>query len=427
MSTGGLLQKALEQQENNDNSSDVQVSSGILEDAVIPKSTNNDVISIQKIIAALGIGGLLPIIIIMWFGIYIIPDTFPITAILPLVSVISFIVVWIFLGIGTPVSFGGPGVKVFPAVIVATSYLSMILLPIILGSVLVGDMSIGDIEITDDGNNLEIKIRQNGGSSSPVDAGIMIGTWSQTMELKIDKSDGYGDYGKLIITISDFYVGNALPSTDYIMEITVNGISMSATLDSNHLSRTIDDVQGQTSPVISESSDDCGSYDNCVIGVSLVSWSGLKSNSRPASLPLADYNLSAALYYEDGKIAIDYPDVSVTGSPLNPFAQAEWNSNSGEFGSGNYVIGDFGSELPLEGSTNHPDFSEIKYVPKDQWEESEHGCYYFVVEVTQNSAWTDQLVVTDTSYYNYVLETAPGNGGGTTESWSVSTDPCETD
>ena len=33
--------------------------------------------------------------------------------------------------------------------------------------------------------------------------------------------------------------------------------------------------------------------------------------SRPVSLPLSEYNLSATLYFENGNIAIDYPDVFV--------------------------------------------------------------------------------------------------------------------
>ncbi|MFQ3322042.1 MAG: hypothetical protein ACI9O1_001147 [Candidatus Thalassarchaeaceae archaeon] len=423
MSSGGLLQKALEQQE---------IEQG--DNAVVPlvgeihinaeKISKNESISFSKIALVLGIGGLLPVIVVMWFGIYLIPDSFPVNVIIPLVSVISLIGVWAFLGIGLPNNFGGSGINVVPALIVGASYLSMIIFPVLLGSLLVGDISIGDVEISDDGTGLEVKIRQNGGSSSAVAADVEIGTWSQTMQLKIDKSDGFGDYGKLLLTISDFYDGNALPFSDYILKISVEGKIMSTILDANHLSRTITDVQSQTNGIMSENSDDCGSYDNCVIGVSLTAWSGLQSNNRPVSLPLSNYNLSATLYFEDGNVAIDYPDVTVTGSPSEPFAEASWDSNSGEFGSGSYVVGDYGSELPLEGSINHPDFGEFKYIPKDQWGETDHGCYYFVVEVTQDNAWTNEQIISHTSYYNYAEEVAPGDGGGSSESWSLSSDPC---
>ena len=87
--------------------------------------------------------------------------------------------------------------------------------------------------MSDDGTELEIKIRQNGGSSSAVDAIVEVGSWTQTMPLRIDKSDGLGDYGKLIIKISDIYTGNSLPNTDYLLRITVDGTTMSTVLDGN--------------------------------------------------------------------------------------------------------------------------------------------------------------------------------------------------
>lgn len=78
----------------------------------------------------------------------------------------------------------------------------------------------------------------------------------------------------------------------------------------------------------------------------------------------------------------------------------------------------------MEGSINHPDFGEFKYIPKDQWGETDYGCYYFVVEVTQDNAWTNEEIISHTSYYNYAEEVAPGDGGGSSESWSLSSDPC---
>ena len=240
MSSGGLLQKALEQQEiEQDDNLTVPLVGEIHVNA--EKNSKNE-ISFSKIALALGIGGLLPIIVVMWFGIYLIPDSFPVNVVIPLVSVVSLIGVWVFLGIGLPNNFGGSGINVVPALIVGASYMSMIIFPILLGSLLVGDISIGDVEISDDGTGLEVKIRQNGGSSSAVAVDVEIGTWSQTMQLKIDKSDGFGDYGKLLLTISDFYDGNALPFSDYILKISVEGKIMSTILDSNHLSRTITDV-----------------------------------------------------------------------------------------------------------------------------------------------------------------------------------------
>ena len=370
----------------------------------------------------------MPTVVIMWFGIYIIPDAIPVTVVTPLVTLASLVGVWIYLGIGLPVqlkigNIAGQGVAIIPAVIVIISYLSMLLLPLILGVLFVGDMSLGEVDMSDDGTELEIKIRQNGGSSSAVDAIVVVGSWTQTMPLKIDKSDGLGDYGKLSIEISDIYTGNSLPNTDYVLEITVDGNTMSTILDGNYLSRTIDDVQSMTSAVLSDSDDNCDSTNDCVVGVSLTAWAGLNSNNRPVSLPLADYNLSATLYFENGNVAIDYPDVSVEK------AIATWDSNSGDYGSGQYDMGDVGSELPLEGSVIDPGLGGFKYIPKDQWEETDFGCYYFVVDVTQSEPWSQgNQVISHTSYYIYAQEevqddpntpTGGGGGGGSQETWTA--------
>ena len=450
MSNGGLLQKALEQQElqANEDGSDlldkIAMRDGVQGEIPNAEGGSNSVsfispssktpsspkdINMKKIFLALGIGGLLPTVVMMWFGVYLIPDAVPITIVTPLVTLASLVGVWIYLGIGLPVQFKigkitGQGVAVIPAVIVIISYLSMLLLPLILGVLFVGDMSLGEVEMSDDGTELEIKIRQNGGSSAAVDAIVTVGSWTQTMPLKIDKSDGLGDYGKLNIEISDIYTGNSLPNTDYILEITVDGNTMSTILDGNYLSRTIDDVQSMTSAVLSDSDDNCDSTNDCVIGVSLTAWAGLNSNNRPVSLPLADYNLTATLYFENGNIAIDYPDVSVEK------AIATWDSNSGDYGSGQYDMGDVGSELPLEGSVVDPGLGGFKYIPKDQWEETDFGCYYFVVDVTQSEPWSlENPVISHTSYYIYAQEevqddpdnpaTGGGGGGGSQETWTA--------
>ena len=449
MSNGGLLQKALEQQESQANSDGADLLDKIATregvEGEIPDSTGSpDSVSfissspkkpsspkdikIKEIFLALVIGGLLPTVVIMWFGIYIIPDAIPVTVITPLVTLASLVGVWIYLGIGLPVqlkigNIAGQGVAIIPAVIVIISYLSMLLLPLILGVLFVGDMSLGEVEMSDDGTELEIKIRQNGGSSSAVDAIVVVGSWTQTMPLKIDKSDGLGDYGKLSVEISDIYTGNSLPNTDYVLEITVDGNTMSTILDGNYLSRTIDDVQSMTSAVLSDSDDNCDSTNDCVVGVSLTAWAGLNSNDRPVSLPLSDYNLSATLYFENGNVAIDYPDVSVEK------AIATWDSNSGDYGSGQYDMGDVGSELPLEGSVVDPGLGGFKYIPKDQWEETDFGCYYFVVDVTQSEPWSQgNQVISHTSYYIYAQEevqddpntpTGGGGGGGSQETWTA--------
>ena len=166
MSNGGLLQKALEQQESqaNEDGSDLLDKIAMREgvEGEIPDSTGSpDSVSfipsspkkpsspkdikIKEIFLALLIGGLLPTVVIMWFGIYIIPDAIPVTVVTPLVTLASLVGVWIYLGIGLPVqlkigNIAGQGVAITPAIIVIISYLSMLLLPLILGVLFVGDM-----------------------------------------------------------------------------------------------------------------------------------------------------------------------------------------------------------------------------------------------------------------------------------------------
>jgi len=422
MDKQGLLQKAFEQQET--------IAAEAIADPIKPEG---DAPSIQKILVTLIIGALMPTLLLAWFGIYLVPDALPITTVVPIVSIISIIGVWFYLGVGLPISVGGAGVSPIPASIVVFSYLSMILLPFILGSLLVGDMSIGSADINEDGSELNVKIRQNGGSPSTVNASVTIGTWSETMQLSINRSDGAGDYGLLTLTISDFYSGNPelSPSKpEYvapIMEIIVDGNTMSTKLDANVFFRTITDVQSSINAIMSEDSDDCGSHDNCVIGASLIVWIGLEANSRPGPMPLADYNLSANLFYEDGSIAIPYPEVTVVRG------KATWDSESGEYGSGAASVGedtdgdgisDIGSELPLQGSVQEPQFGEFKYIPKDGWGESDYGCYYFTIEVTQVEPYNlSSPTISETSYYNYVEETDEETGAPPSESW-LPTDSC---
>jgi len=100
MSNGGLLQKAMEQQESQHNNEDIPV----IPIAVVSKddTSNSKDISLKKIFLALGIGGLLPTVVMMWFGVYLIPDVVPVTLVTPLVTSASLVGVWIYLGIGLP-------------------------------------------------------------------------------------------------------------------------------------------------------------------------------------------------------------------------------------------------------------------------------------------------------------------------------------
>ena len=407
MSDGGLLQKAMEQQQPTD--SEVVA-------AVIAEHSDSDPISLSKVFSTLFVGAILPMALLMWFGIYL--DFIPLSILNPLVLIGSMIIVWRHLRIGLPASAGGNGMNSARAGIVAGTYLSMILIPVILGGLLVGEMSLGEVEFSEDGSTMEVKIRQNGGSADPVDATISIGDWSTVETLSINREDGFGDYGSITLVVEEFYTENALPSNPYTITVTIDGKAMSSTLDSSKLSRTVTDVQSSTAAAFSTDSDDCGTKDSCVVGVVLTAWAGLDTigDNPPSPMPLAEYTINAIMYYEDTnrKIAIAYPVVEVDNT------MATWDSENGQYGGGSAIVGDFGSQISLEGSISDV-MLNAKYIPIADWEENDYGCYSFEVKVSQREPWVPagEPTITYTSYYVYAEEGAgddqPNN---TDESWT---------
>ena len=404
MSNGGLLQKAMDQQDDAD---------GVEATLITAESTPSDDMPISKVLSTLAVFALLPMVLLMWFGIYL--DVIPLSILYPLVTIITLVVVWRQLDIGLPASAGGTGVHATRAVIVAGAYAVMLASPLILGNILVGEMSLAEVEFSDDGSTMEIKIRQNGGSSTAVDAQISIGDWSTVEPLSINREDGFGDYGSITLTVSEFYQSNALPSNPYLLTVTVEGLEMSTTLDSLKLSRTITDVQSSTAAAFSTDDDDCGTKDSCVVGVALTAWAGLDTlgDNPPAPMPLAEYTLQATMYYSGSNVAIAYPEVTVVDTI------ASWDSSGGQYGSGSAIVGDWGSEISLEGSESDV-MLNAKYIPISDWDENDYGCYSFVVEVTQQAPWASaDSVVSHTSHYEYAEEGAGGdNPNNTDESWT---------
>lgn len=109
--------------------------------------------------------------------------------------------------------------------------------------------------------------------------------------------------------------------------------------------------------------------------------------------------------------AISYPTVTVING------DATWNSMNGVYGSGSAVVGDFGSEIVLDGSVEDIAIN-MQFIPRDDWEESDFGCYEFTVSATQVTPWSDGSVYESTTYY----ELAEFGGGDDTpdtdESWT---------
>ena len=380
MSDSGLLQKAAAQK------SEGEISEALVNAAIIPDSNDS---SIKEIAITLSYGAIVPFFIVMWFGIYL--DFISLNILSPIIILVSLSFVWWKLKIGIPTFAGGNGLDMKKSFAIFGTYIILLGLPFLLSILLVGDISVGDVDFDDSGEELEIKIRQNGGSGSH---GALVtiyhgssSTFSNEYTFNIDKSDGLGDYGTFTIPTSDFYSGNALPSSDSVYTMTINidngdTIVEDIALDSLVLSRDITSLYSVATPSMSTNSDDCGSMDRCVSGISLSAYVGISSSSSiPGALPYADYSFTATLSLDGESDAIEYPEVTVNGgysSSSGPHGEATWDGMGGQYGGG-YMsnIGLFGSEIALMGSESNVEVGEGNIViPKSDWTESDYGCYH---------------------------------------------------
>ena len=402
MSDSGLLQKAASQK------SEGEISEALVDATVI---TNSNSSSIKETAITLSYGAIAPFFIVMWFGIYL--DFISLNILSPIIMIVSLGFVWWKLDMGIPAFAGGNGLDLKKSFAIFGTYIILLGLPLLLSTFLVGDISVGDVEFDDSGEELEIKIRQNGGSGSH-DAIVTIyhgssSTWSNEYTFSIDKSDGLGDYGTFTIQTSDFYSGNALPSLDsvYTMSINIdNGDTVveGIALDSLVLSRDITSLYSVATPSMSTNSDDCGSMDRCVSGISLSAYVGISSSSSiPGALPYADYSFAATLSLDGDSDAIEYPEVTVNGgfsSGSGPYGEATWDGMGGQYGSG-YMsnIGLFGSEIALMGSESNVEVGEGNIViPKSDWSESDYGCYHLDISLSYSYA-NNAGDLSHTSYY----------------------------
>ena len=164
------------------------------------------------------------------------------------------------------------------------------------------------------------------------------------------------------------------------------------TLDANFLTRTITGAETGVSNVMSSNCDD-PNIERCLVGVGLSVSSGLASATSPVAMPLANYNLTATMSGPSGA-AISYPVVEVTRT------SATWDSDGGAYGNGAAIVGDWGSQLQLQGSVEQ---EGISLILKDDWDSSDYGCYTLTVSITQDSFWGTETV-TASSEYTYSLD-----------------------
>ena len=363
----------------------------------------------------------------------LIPNSLYIGIVLAVVSIISM---WLYslpsiqsdyaLAIVVPIVLAGAGwFLIWDGVnrkfteVISVTILLLLASPFISSSIFSSSLTITDSDLSSDAETITLTIRESGGffggSSGDADVSITYGgekVWESVMPLSINLNDANGKYGRLVLPIEEFYSGNAADDSRYVVTVDSGSSSDSFILNSGHLARTVDTTQNLAVGAMGQGNDCSGNKDSCVIGVGLKAWVGLQTNvgNPPAPLPHANFELTATLS-KDGVTAISYPTVTVING------DATWNSMNGVYGSGSAVVGDFGSEIVLDGSVEDIAIN-MQFIPRDDWEESDFGCYEFTVSATQMTPWSDGSVYESITYY----ELAEFGGGDDTpdtdESWT---------
>ena len=397
MSNGGLLQKAIEQQSHDEHATVVVAD-------VAEPGRSGMISGPMKQGAGLGIVALVISWIVSSPGIqsdYSFAGIFPI-----LMFAGSFYLVWNAIGRKQTAA-------------IAVVYILLAASPYVAMSLSSGEITITESELSEDATELTLTIRESGAlfGSSVDSADVSISydgdsVFDSTISFSIDREDGIGTYGEITLSIVEWYQGNAADNAAYVVSVDVGSSSDSMQLQSNHLQRTVDDVKSATAGAMGMGSECSDSKDSCILGVALKSWSGLDAmgDNPPGGLPHADYTVSATLYY-DSTEAISFPTITVVNGV------AEWDSNNGEYGGGSAFVGDEGSELPMPGSVDSFELN-TKYIPIEDWTVSDYGCYHFTVETTQTSPWSDDSVISYTSYYEYTEEGGETDGDPTNEAWT---------
>ncbi|MCS5556080.1 MAG: hypothetical protein NZ778_06215 [Arenicellales bacterium] len=405
MSNGGLLQKAMDQQ--GDGEGEV---TGAVVVADVASSDNSGFMSAPM---KQGAGLALVALVLSWLlASPKIQSDYAFAGLLPiLIFVGSFYLVWNAMGRKQ-------------TAVIAVAYILLAASPYVAMSLSSGEITITDADLSDDSTQITLKIRESGAIfGSSVDSADVTVTyddstvWESTIPFAINREDGYGEYGIISLTVSEWYQGNAADDAPYIVTVDVDSSSDSMELQSNHLQRTIDDVKSATAGAMGTGGDCDSSKETCVVGVALKSWSGLDAmgDNPPGGLPHADYTVQGTMFFEGSTVAISYPTVTVVNGV------AEWDSNNGEYGGGSVFVGDDGSELPMPGSVDSFELNS-KYIPIEDWTISDYGCYHFTVEVTQSSPWSDDSTVSHTSYYEYTEEGEDfDTGEPTDEAWTSAT------
>ena len=395
MSDGGLLKKAM----------DVQQPADEIVAVAAPEAEKKTLVPNSLYI---GIGLAVVSIVSMWlYSLPSIQSEYALAIIVPiLLAGAGWFLIW-------------DGVNRKFTEVISVTILLLLASPFISSSLFSSSLTITDSDLSSDAETITLTIRESGGffggSSGDADVSITYGgetVWESVMPLSINLNDANGKYGRLVLPIDEFYSGNAATDSRYIVTVDSGSSSTSFILNSGHLERTVDTTQNLAVGAMGQGNDCSGNKDSCVIGVGLKAWVGLQTNvgNPPAPLPHANFELTATLS-KDGVTAISYPTVTVING------DATWDSMNGEYGSGSAVVGDFGSEIVLDGSVEDIAIN-MQFIPRDDWEESDFGCYEFTVSATQGPPWGDRTAHVSTTYYELAEFGGGDDGSDTDESWT---------
>lgn len=395
MSDGGLLKKAM----------DVQQPADEIVAVAAPEAEKKTLVPNSLYI---GIGLAVVSIVSMWlYSLPSIQSEYALAIIVPiLLAGAGWFLIW-------------DGVNRKFTEVISVTILLLLASPFISSSLFSSSLTITDSDLSSDAETITLTIRESGGffggSSGDADVSITYGgetVWESVMPLSINLNDANGKYGRLVLPIDEFYSGNAATDSRYIVTVDSGSSSDSFILNSGHLARTVDTTQNLAVGAMGQGNDCSGNKDSCVIGVGLKAWVGLQTNvgNPPAPLPHANFELTATLS-KDGMTAISYPTVTVING------DATWDSMNGVYGSGSAVVGDFGSEIVLDGSVEDIAIN-MQFIPREDWEESDFGCYEFTVSATQGPPWGDRTAHVSTTYYELAEFGGGDDGSDTDESWT---------
>ena len=395
MSDGGLLKKAM----------DVQQPADEIVAVAAPEAEKKTLVPNSLYI---GIGLAVVSIVSMWlYSLPSIQSEYALAIIVPiLLAGAGWFLIW-------------DGVNRKFTEVISVTILLLLASPFISSSIFSSSLTITDSDLSSDAETITLTIRESGGffggSSGDADVSITYGgekVWESVMPLSINLNDANGKYGRLVLPIEEFYSGNAADDSRYVVTVDSGSSSDSFILNSGHLARTVDTTQNLAVGAMGQGNDCSGNKDSCVIGVGLKAWVGLQTNvgNPPAPLPHANFELTATLS-KDGVAAISYPTVTVING------DATWDSMNGVYGSGSAVVGDFGSEIVLDGSVEDIAIN-MQFIPREDWEESDFGCYEFTVSATQGPPWGDRTAHVSTTYYELAEFGGGDDGSDTDESWT---------